>query len=156
MVPIGSPDSFEDTFMLLATRYYLIVALAVCLTGSIGRAANVVPAKLAPFVDIDGDGFSDNDPDDDGDGIPDRFEKKRPEASEQTPGLLGNVFNDGPNASAQAAPELSRSAAYGKREFHARSIYLHRGGLNAVERFGPGSDIGIGNLTSGCEGGVCH
>lgn len=141
---------------MLAARLCFVTALVVCLTGWPGHAADSVPAKPTPFVDIDGDAFSDADPDDDGNGIPDRFENRSTESSASAPSQLGNVFNTNLNASAEAAPALSRSAAYGKREFHARSIYLHRGGLNAVERFGPGSDIGIGSLTGGCEGGVCH
>ena len=152
----GSPGSFEDVFMMLAARLCFVTALVVCLTGWPGHAANSVPVKPAPFIDIDGDGFSDADPDDNGNGIPDRFENISTESSASALSLLGNVFNANLNASAEAAPALSRSAAFGKREFQSRPISLHRGGLNAMERFGPGSDIGIGNLTSGCEGGVCH
>lgn len=133
-----------------------LMALALILPSAAPIAAAEPAAAKAVFVDFDGDGIDDNLADLDGNSIPDRFEKKSAAPAEAAPqGVLGNVFD----ATYAPAPELEssdRAAAFGERQFPARAIAPHRAGFGADEKFGPGNDIGIGSLTSGCAGGVCH
>lgn len=108
------------------------------------------------MVDFDGDGIDDNLADLDGNTIPDRFEKETAPAAESAPqGVLGDVFNAGYTPPADIE-NPDHAAAFGARQFPTRAILPHRAGFGADEKFGPGNDIGIGSLTSGCAGGVCH
>ncbi|MDD4050443.1 MAG: hypothetical protein PHR28_00910 [candidate division Zixibacteria bacterium] len=133
-----------------------LVALAIILPGaSLATAAEPVAAKAA-LVDFDGDGIDDNLADLNGNSIPDRFEKNPAAADEAAPqGTLGNIF-DATSVPVPAVESTDRAAAFGERQFPTRAIAPHRAGFGADEKFGPGNDIGIGSLTSGCAGGVCH
>jgi hypothetical protein len=131
------------------------MAVAFVLSAPAPVMAAEPAAAKAVFVDFDGDGIDDNLADLNGDGIPDRFEKKATASAEAAPqGVLGNVFE---TTSAMAAVESAdRAEAFSERQFPTRAIVPHRAGFGADEKFGPGNDIGIGSLTSGCAGGVCH
>ena len=133
-----------------------LMALAIILPGAtVVWAADSAPAKTI-FVDFDGDGIDDNLADLNGDGIPDRFEKQPAPTVETAPqGVLGNIF-EATTVPVPLVESADRAMAFGEREFPTRAIVPHRAGFGADEKFGPGNDIGIGSLTSGCAGGVCH
>lgn len=132
------------------------MALAIILPGATVVTAAEPAATKAICVDFDGDGIDDNLADLNGNGIPDRFEKKPAEAVEAAAqGTLGNIF-EATSAPVPAIESADRAAAFGERQFPTRAIAPHRAGFGADEKFGPGNDIGIGSLTSGCAGGVCH
>jgi hypothetical protein len=134
-----------------------LMMLALILAPAVPAAAAGSEKAAAIVVDFDGDGIDDNLADLDGNTIPDRFERT-PAAPAEEPapqGVLGNVFDTGytPPAETESA---DHAAAFGERQFPTRGIPPHRAGFGADEKFGPGNDIGIGSLTSGCAGGVCH
>lgn len=138
-------------------------ALSVALLMLALVAAQSVPAKAAEpaktpaiVVDFDGDGIDDNLADLDGNTIPDRFERTPTAVDKPAPqGILGDVFDAGFTPPPETGGS-DRAAAFGARQFPTRAIQPHRAGFGADEKFGPGNDIGIGSLSSGCAGGVCH
>lgn len=102
------------------------------------------------FIDIDGDGFNDNNRDDDKNGIPDRFEPGEVIKEKKVKSVLGDVFN----AHATEIPDdlLSKSGNFGTRKFETRGLWQCHRGLSS-EQFGPGNGIGLG--AAACAGGVC-
>ncbi len=133
-----------------------LMALAIILPGATVVSAAESEAAKTVFVDFDGDGIDDNLADLNGNGIPDRFEKQPPSTTETAPqGVLGNIF-EATTVPIPAGESADRAMAFGEREFPTRAIAPHRAGFGADEKFGPGNDIGIGSMTSGCAGGVCH
>lgn len=134
-----------------------LAMLALMLTPTTPASAAETAKAAAIVVDFDGDGIDDNLADLDGNTIPDRFERT-PAAPAEEPapeGVLGNVFDAGYTPPVETE-EADHAAAFGARQFPTRAIAPHRAGFGADEKFGPGNDIGIGSLSSGCAGGVCH
>jgi len=137
----------------------IIMAAMICLLSMTVLAEEANEVKEV-FVDFDGDGFNDNHADANENGIPDRVENRTAEAADATApmaSVLGNVFEQAdPNAAEALDKVTSNYDKFCAMQFKTRAISLHRGGFNAGEAFGPGNGIGVGSVSSGCEGGVCH
>lgn len=134
------------------TGLFILILLVSFAAGSV--CAGTIEISAITFIDFDGDGFDDLESDDNDNGIPDRIEADDESAPTETSSLLGDTFNSATQA--PTSEYLSHHEAFGAREFSIRGLQTHRIGFTAGEGFGPGNGIGIGNVTSGCEGGVCH
>lgn len=104
------------------------------------------------FIDLDGDGFNDNETDSNGNNIPDRFEPKKESNQPAVRSLLGNVFNS-EKVSVNMNDLLSNSDRFGSRMFGARSLPQRCHGFSSGDEFGGAS--GIGGASGGCVGGAC-
>ena len=116
--------------------------------------------ETVAFVDLDGDGLSDNLPDDNGDGIPEPQAETQAEPTAAAAGLAESTvevsaFDIGPLRSTTLEDVLPCSQKFSAYKFATRAICQTRGGLDAGEGFGAGSGIGLGAI-KGCPGGVCR
>ena len=126
----------------------LILACFLMIAGP-AIAADISTSNI--FIDIDGDGFDDNELDNDKNGIPDRFEETEGNDQKEVSSLLGNVFN----AAKTEIPSdlLSNGVEFGKRKFETRLLWQCHRGICSDDQFGPGNGIGLG--AAACAGGVC-
>ncbi len=117
-------------------------------------AAGQAPASDPPsFVDLDGDGFNDNDPDVDGNGIPDQFERGYvpPVDEKESAGIFANLQAPPPTVEGPMLFETNKDA-FGRRSFLTRNMCDNRCAFDADF----GSGLGIAVAAGGaCAGGVC-
>jgi len=104
-----------------------------------------------PYVDMDGDGFDDNDADGNGDGIPDCLEPGyiAPLAEEELAGVFATLDLGGGQ---KVVLEESNAERFGRRQFCVRMIDCTRSIFDAD--FGSGLGISVSGGGS-CAGGVC-
>lgn len=128
--------------------FLVFLVLSAALT-----ARPVMAVDLSNFVDLDGDGFNDNQLDANGDGIPDEFEPGYVPAIDE--GKAAGIF-----AEMEVAPvTVERSAlletnedVFGRLSFLTRNMCDNRCAFDA--EFGSG--LGIAVAAGGaCAGGVC-
>lgn len=121
---------------------FLLALILIC--------CSALMAAPLPFVDMDGDGFDDNEPDGNADGIPDIL------APDYVPSLddnaLAGVFAtmDVVNTPTIAL-EQSNSEKFGTRKFQCRMLDANRSEFDA----GFGSGLGVSAGGGGCAGGIC-
>jgi len=148
---LDSKDSFQGILDMVWKIFFLGGLMVLTLAGLTG-ASEALPKT--PFVDLDGDGFSDNFADNNDNAIPDRFESKAAEKLAEMGSLLGNVFN----TEISLDDLRTTSQKFKMREFRTRSLAQRCNGLGAENDFGPGNGIGLGAVSGsggGCAGGVC-
>jgi len=112
------------------------------------------------FIDLDGDGISDNARDLDNDGIPDSFGNSHSDAASDEGvapvELLASTMNADMNMDGVFGQAMTVSAkepnfmAYSSREFSARDLTQDRGGFDSENRSDAGASRG-----KVCVGGVC-
>ena len=127
----------------------LIVFLVFISIPCLGKTAT---SGTDSFIDLDGDGFNDNETDGNGNNIPDRFEPQKESDQPAVRSLLGNVFNS-EKVSTNLDDLLSNSDKFGSRMFGARALPQRCHGFSLGDEFGTAS--GIGGASGGCVGGAC-
>lgn len=111
---------------------------------------SAMAATPVPFVDMDGDGFDDNEPDANSDGIPDCLAPDYiPPVEDEA---LAGVFATMDVVSAPVMVlEQTNAERFGERKFPCRMLESNRCEFDA----GFGSGLGVSAGGGGCAGGVC-
>ena len=135
--------------MMVTLRKLLILALGGLLIRGVGgdlSAANDVEV----FVDLDGDGFDDNESDVNKDGVPDLVV---PVEASQTLVSAGDIFGGGTATASAKATRKTNAQRFGLRSFSTRALCANRSGLKAgfPDEQGTGTAAGA----AACPGGVC-
>jgi len=137
--------------MLRTARRTSVLLLVVFMLSTIALAGEH-PEASPGFVDLDGDGFSDEALDADNNGIPDEIESDTTETAplERT----GGIFSGMPVAEIEVAPVETNSEAFGRLRFAVRALCCDRSGLDCGFEEG-GSAGSSGSSGGACPGGVC-
>ncbi len=107
-------------------------------------------AAPLPFIDMDGDGFDDNEADGNADGIPDILAPDYVQS--QSDDALAGVFATMDVVTAPSMElEQTNAEKFGERKFQCRMLDANRSKFDA----GFGSGLGVSAGGGGCAGGIC-
>ena len=135
--------------MMVTPSKLLILALGGLLI--LGAGGNIWAANIVEvFVDLDGDGFDDNESDVNKDGVPDLVV---PVAVPQMLVSADDIFGGGTATAPTRAAKKTNAQHFGLRSFSTRAQSVSRSGLKCgfPDEQGTGTAAG----SAACPGGVC-
>lgn len=135
--------------MIVTLSKLLIFSLGGLLI--IGAGGNVSAANnVEVFIDLDGDGFDDNESDVNKDGVPDLVV---PVIAPQMLVSAGDIFGGGSATAPAKATKKTNAQRFGLRSFSTRALAVSRCGLKCgfPDEQGTGTAAG----SAACPGGVC-
>lgn len=139
----------------MSKKFFFLLLLGSLLGLAIGPGGSTIEAaQPSRFVDLDGDGFNDNEPDGDFNGIPDEFEAHGFLSSPMLGELQVSLMFSGSQTVTTPTVRVSSADLFAKREFVTRSICVTRSDFDSGFDSGLGLGSGLGG-GGGCAGGIC-